>query len=132
MSSKAQIQTIKADFLDSSLYDDVGLSGVPRLSRGTVLAALSRAFDLAEGRRPGHAQRVAYVGVYLAGELPIRWRELKPLSFTVHKNSQAATWGDGGRAIGANTQAVEEGSLAKKGDSTKPLIPVQTKKNVGF
>lgn len=68
-SSKAQIQTIKADFLDSSLYDDVGLSGVPRLSRGTVLAALSRAFDLAEGRRPGHAQRVAYVGVYLAGEL---------------------------------------------------------------
>ncbi len=69
MSSKAQIQTVKADFLDSSLYDDTGLSGVPRLSRGTVLSALSRAFDLAEGRRPGHAQRVAFVGVYLASEL---------------------------------------------------------------
>src|SRR6188472_1704774 len=67
MASKAQIQTVKADFLDPSLYDDVGLSGVPRLSRGTVLAALSRAFDLAEGRRPGHAQRVAYIGVFLAG-----------------------------------------------------------------
>ena len=69
MASKAQIQTVKADFLDPSLYDDVGLSGLPRLSRGAVLAALSRAFDLAEGRRPGHAQRVAYVGVYLASEL---------------------------------------------------------------
>lgn len=69
MASKAQIQTVKADFLDQSLYDDAGLSGVPRLSRGATLTALSRAFDLAEGRRPGHAQRVAYTGVYLAGEL---------------------------------------------------------------
>ncbi|MGE5595301.1 MAG: HD-GYP domain-containing protein [Hyphomicrobiales bacterium] len=69
MASKASIQAVKADFLDPSLYDDAGLSGVPRLSRGTLLAALSRAFDLAEGRRPGHAQRVAYIGVYLANEL---------------------------------------------------------------
>ena len=69
MASKAQIQTVKADFLDQSLYDDAGLSGVPRLSRGATLTALSRAFDLAEGRRPGHAQRVAYIGVYLASEL---------------------------------------------------------------
>lgn len=69
MSSKAQIQTVKAEFLDPALYDDAGLSGVPRLSRGTVLTALSRAFDLAEGRRPGHAQRVAFVGVYLASQL---------------------------------------------------------------
>jgi len=69
MASKAQIQSVKAEFLDPSLYDDSGLSGVPRLSRGATLTALSRAFDLAEGRRPGHAQRVAYVGVYLASEL---------------------------------------------------------------
>ncbi|MBI2766327.1 MAG: HD domain-containing protein [Chloroflexi bacterium] len=69
MASNAQIQTVRADFLDPSLYDDTGIAGVPRLSRGTLLAALSRAFDLAEGRRPGHAQRVAYIGVYLADEL---------------------------------------------------------------
>ena len=69
MAVKAQIQAVKADFLDPALYDDTGLSGVPRLSRGTVLTALSRAFDLAEGRKPGHAQRVAYVGVALAEEL---------------------------------------------------------------
>jgi HD-GYP domain-containing protein (c-di-GMP phosphodiesterase class II) len=81
MSSKAQIQTVKADFLDSSLYDDVGLSGVPRLSRGTVLAALSRAFDLAEGRRPGHAQRVAYVGVYLASELGLDATSIEEVFF---------------------------------------------------
>ena len=60
MASKAQIQTVKADFLDPSLYDDAGLSGLPRLSRGTVLAALSRAFDLAEGRRPGHARCLGF------------------------------------------------------------------------
>ncbi len=81
MASKAQIQTVKADFLDPSLYDDVGLSGLPRLSRGTVLSALSRAFDLAEGRRPGHAQRVAYVGVFLASELGLEAQRIEEVFF---------------------------------------------------
>ncbi|MBE7519302.1 MAG: HD domain-containing protein [Thermoflexaceae bacterium] len=69
MAANAQIQTVKAEFLDPSLYDDTGLAALPRLSRGTVLTALSRAFDLAEGRRPGHSQRVAYIGTFLATEL---------------------------------------------------------------
>jgi HD-GYP domain-containing protein (c-di-GMP phosphodiesterase class II) len=81
MASKAQIQTTKADFLDPSLYDDAGLTGLPRLSRGAVLAALSRAFDLAEGRRPGHAQRVAYVGVYLASELGLDAASIEDVFF---------------------------------------------------
>lgn len=81
MASKAQIQTVKADFLDPSLYDDVGLSGLPRLSRGTVLSALSRAFDLAEGRKPGHAQRVAYVGVFLACELGLDAQRVEEVFF---------------------------------------------------
>jgi len=73
-------------------------------------------------------------GVYLAGELPIRWRDLKPLSFVLHKNSQATNWGEGGRPIGANPQAVEDATVIRKpGDATKPNSPVnQTKKNVGF
>jgi len=93
MASKAQIQTVKADFLDPSLYDDVGLSGVPRLSRGTVLAALSRAFDLAEGRRPGHAQRVAYIGVFLAGELGLEAARIEEVFFgcLLHDAGMAAT-----------------------------------------
>ena len=41
MASKAQSQTVKAEFLDPSLYEDAGLSGLPRLSRGTLLAALA-------------------------------------------------------------------------------------------
>ncbi len=81
MASKAQIQTVKADFLDPSLYEDTGLSGLPRLSRGTVLAALSRAFDLAEGRRPGHAQRVAYIGVFLASELGLEAQRIEEVFF---------------------------------------------------
>ena len=58
MASKA-IQTVRAGVLDASLYDDLSTSALPRISRGAILTALSRAFDLAEGRRPGHAQRVA-------------------------------------------------------------------------
>jgi putative nucleotidyltransferase with HDIG domain len=81
MASKALIQTVKADFLDPSLYDDAGLSGLPRLSRGTVLTAISRAFDLAEGRKPGHAQRVAYVGVYLASDLGLEAQRIEEVFF---------------------------------------------------
>ena len=81
MASKALIQTVKADFLDPTLYEDAGLSGIPKLSQGTVLTALSRAFDLAEGRRPEHAQRVAYIGVYLAGELNLETREVEQVFF---------------------------------------------------
>jgi putative nucleotidyltransferase with HDIG domain len=81
MALKAPIQAVKADFLDPSLYDDNGLAGVPRLSRGTLLTALSRAFDLAEGRRPGHAQRVAYIGVYLANELGLDTGRIEEVFF---------------------------------------------------
>ena len=81
MASKAQIQTVKAEFLDPSLYEDAGLSGLPRLSRGTLLAALSRALDLAEGRRPGHAQRVAYIGVFLASELNLEPQRIEEVFF---------------------------------------------------
>ncbi|MFN0149029.1 MAG: HD-GYP domain-containing protein [Dehalococcoidia bacterium] len=81
MASKAQILAVKAEFLDPSLYDDAGLSGLPRLSRGTVLAALSRAFDLAEGRKPGHAQRVAYIGVMLAEELGFDTERIEDVFF---------------------------------------------------
>lgn len=81
MGSKAQIQTVKAEFLDPSLYEDSSLSGVPRLSRGTLVGALSRAFDLAEGRRPGHAQRVAYVGVYLASDLGLEPQRIEEVFF---------------------------------------------------
>ncbi|MBA4180676.1 MAG: hypothetical protein C0506_08830 [Anaerolinea sp.] len=102
MASKALIQTVKADFLDPSLYDDPGLSGVPRLSRGTVLAALSRVFDLAEGRRSGHAQRVAYVGVYLAGEMVLEPAQMEEVFF-------ACLLHDVGMSAGATGPRVETG-----------------------
>lgn len=74
-------------------------------------------------------------GIYLTGELPVKWRDLKPTSFELHKNSQGATWAEGGRHIGANTSGVEDASIAKRsGDSpnVKPAPNVSTKKNVGF
>jgi eukaryotic-like serine/threonine-protein kinase len=75
-------------------------------------------------------------GVYLASELPNRWKELRPGSFEWHSASPAATWAEGGRPIGANARGVEESSVAKKAGSpptTKPGIPpIQTKKNFGF
>ncbi len=124
MASKAQIQTVKAEFLDPSLYDDTGLSGVPRLSRGTILAALSRAFDLAEGRRPGHAQRVAYVGVYLGGELGLDATRIEEIFFAslLHDVGMAATLpgprietGRGSKVIAGVTTASEVLSSVPRG-----------------
>ena len=96
MASKALIQTVKADLLDHTLYDDRGLCGVPKLSRGTLVAALSRAFDLAEGRRPGHAQRVAYIGVYLAEELKLEPARVEEVFFgcLLHDVGMAAVAAD--------------------------------------
>ena len=93
MVSNARMQTVKAEFLDPSLYDDPGIAGLPRLSQGTVTTALSRAFDLAEGRRPGHAQRVAYAGVYLAGELGLDAAMVQDVFFAslLHDVGMAAT-----------------------------------------
>lgn len=116
MASKALIQTVKADSLDPSLYDDVGLSGLPRLSRGTVLSALSRAFDLAEGRRPGHAQRVAYVGVFLASELGLEAQRIEEVFFgcLLHDVGMAASnhlpqvdTARGARLISGGSRAME-------------------------
>lgn len=116
MAQKAQIQAVKADFLDPSLYDDAGLSGVPRLSRGTLLSPLSRAFDLAEGRRPGHAQRVAYIGVYLATELGMEAQRIEDVFFAslLHDVGMAAVaapgkidGGRGARMINGSTNARE-------------------------
>jgi len=71
MTSNAQrIETFQAEYLDPTLYDE-SQQGPLRLSRGAVLAPLSRAFDMAERRHPGHAQRVAYVSMYLASELEL-------------------------------------------------------------
>ena len=78
-------------------------------------------------------------GVYLAGELPNKWKDLRPGSFELHKSSQAATWAEG-KPIGANVRSVDEISIAQKAGpekatGTKTITPgttVPNKKNVGF
>jgi len=65
------IETAAAGFLDAALYESEEAAGLPRLSRATLLAPLSAAFDLAEGRTAGHAQRVAYIGSALAEALGV-------------------------------------------------------------
>ena len=81
MTATAQIQATRADFLDPSLYDDSSLAALSHSSRGTLLTGLSHAFDLAEGRRPGHAQRVAYIGITLASELNLAPSEVEDVFF---------------------------------------------------
>jgi len=127
MVSNAQIQTVKADSHDQSLYDDSGLAALPRLSRGTVLTALSRAFDLAEGRRPGHAQRVAYAGTFLATEIGLEPSRVEDVFFgcLLHDIGMAASAPDqrpdsgrrsrvsrNGDRPGGDTSAVEGGQWA--------------------
>ncbi len=81
MTATAYIQAARADFLDPSLYDESTLSALAHASRGTLLTGLSQAFDLAEGRKPGHAQRVAYVGISLASELKMSPEEVEDVFF---------------------------------------------------
>lgn len=69
VSNAPPVETASGGLLDSSLYTESDLSGLPSLTRGTVLTAVSRALDLAEGRRPGHAQRVAFIATALAEEI---------------------------------------------------------------
>jgi HD-GYP domain-containing protein (c-di-GMP phosphodiesterase class II) len=71
MASSATIETAAAGFLDAALYESEEAAGIPRLNRATLLAPLSAAFDIAEGRTAGHAQRVAYVGSALAEALGV-------------------------------------------------------------
>ena len=79
-------------------------------------------------------------GVYLAGNLPGKWKELRPVSFELHNVSQAATWAEGGKPIGADVRVVDGASLAKKVGTrttigTKHTPPSKTppvRKEVGF
>ncbi len=77
MPSTSRLQATRGEYLDPSLYEDSNLSGLPRVNRGSMLASISRAFDLAEGRPQGHAQRVAYIGVYLAGDMGLDGPEVE-------------------------------------------------------
>ncbi len=60
-----------AHTLEESLYADPVPAVLSPLSRASFFTGISRAFDLAEGRRPGHAQRVAFVGLTVAAELKL-------------------------------------------------------------
>jgi len=93
MTSQALIQATRADFLDPSLYDDSSLAALTRLTRGTLLTGLSRAFDLAEGRRPGHAQRVAYIGIHIASAMRVSATEREEvfLACLLHDAGMAAS-----------------------------------------
>ena len=110
----------------------------PGASDKTGVAAWRQTWDKSHDAR----LLVGDNGVYLAGELPIKWKDLRPGSFELHKSSKAATWAEG-KPIGANVRGVDEVSIAKKSGpetttGTKAVTPgtpgttIPNKKNVGF
>jgi len=92
MASTATIETATAGFLDPALYEGEESRGLQGLTRTTLLAPLSTAFDLAEGRPAGHAQRVAFIGVALAEELGLSQAETAETFFAclLHDAGMAA------------------------------------------
>ena len=121
MAAESQIQAVSADFLDPALYGGRGPVQLPRLERGTLLAALSHAFDLAESRSLGHAQRVAFVGLSLARELGVSEEEAEAvlLGCLLHDSGMAS----------AHTPAPPAGpqpraDLAGSGEATGSLRPL--------
>ena len=107
----------------------------PGVSDKTGVAAWRQTWDKSNDVR----LLVGDNGVYLAGELPIKWKDLRPGSFELHKSSKAATWAEG-KPIGANVRGVDEISIAKKSGpettaGSKTVTPgttIPNKKNVGF
>ncbi|MGD9933869.1 MAG: HD-GYP domain-containing protein [Dehalococcoidia bacterium] len=102
MASSATIETATAGFLDAVLYEGEDSRGLQGLTRATLLAPLSTAFDLAEGRPAGHAQRVAYIGVALAEELGLSQAEVAETFFAclLHDAGMAALGASHGRGRG--------------------------------
>jgi HD-GYP domain-containing protein (c-di-GMP phosphodiesterase class II) len=92
-SNARQIETMRGDSLDASLYAEGDRPQLPSLSRGVVLTGLSRAFDLAEGRPPGHAQRVAYIATAVASTMGLSRRKLEDVFFAslLHDAGMAAS-----------------------------------------
>lgn len=98
--TSSPIEALGAEFLDPILYEEPApkLSGT--LSRATLLTGISRAFDLAEGRRPGHAQRLAYVGVTVAAAVELEPSLVEATFFAclLHDMGLAAGRTAGGKA----------------------------------
>lgn len=77
---------------EAALYHEALPQGLPQLTPAAFLTGISRAFDLAEGRAPGHAQRVAYIAVSLAEELGLDAQRTEDVFFAslLHDAGMAA------------------------------------------
>ncbi|HET7738601.1 MAG TPA: HD domain-containing phosphohydrolase, partial [Tepidiformaceae bacterium] len=115
MASHSNYQTIRAESLDPALYEDPS-PGIPRLSRASFITAMSRAFDLAENRDQGHAQRVAYIGLELGADAGLDPESLQHVFFAclLHDVGTAASplpftgeAGNGPRIFAGATSAAE-------------------------
>lgn len=113
---------VRTDSIDPSLFDDPGHSGLPRLSRGALLAGLSRAFDLAEGRKPGHAQRVAYIAVTVAQAMNLKDTQVEEafLAALLHDVGMAATPAAPSHAPTTGTSLWSEPGAARDALATMP------------
>ena len=74
-----ELRSAIAGFATPPIYEEP--SGLPRLDQGTVIAVASRVFDLAEGREPGHANRVAFVGRRVAQQLGLSADDIEDVYF---------------------------------------------------
>lgn len=81
MSAQSSIETATAEFHGGALYEDLGTPTPVRLTQGALLSPLSAAFDLSEGRQPGHAQRVTYLGIQIAKALKLTDSQIESVFF---------------------------------------------------
>ena len=93
MSAQSSIETATSEFHGSALYEDLGAPTPVRLTQGALLSPLSAAFDLSEGRQPGHAQRVAYIGIQIAKAMKLNDSQIESVFFgcILHDVGMAST-----------------------------------------
>jgi len=66
------------------------------VDQGALMAVSSRVFDLAEGREPGHASRVGYVGRRIAGQMELTDEETEDVYFACLLHDVAKVTGSEG------------------------------------
>lgn len=96
-----ELRSAIAGFATPPIYEEPSNSW--EIDEGALMAIASRVFDLAEGREPGHASRVAYVGRRIAEQMKLPADEIDDVYF-------ACLLHDVARVIGGDGESGSEGS----------------------
>ena len=110
----------------AALREQVQVAPLPALSEAELAAAFSRGLDLAEGKPPGHAQRVCYIALALADSLalPSETRLAVYYGALLHEAGAAPASAELCRLAGINEDALFSRSPLRSPEEVAAEIPL--------